>query len=54
MGSRIITVIYPLHTGELGGTPLTVLVGLVGLVLAGLGISGIWMWVHRTWLLQRR
>ena len=54
MGSRIITVIYPLHTGELGGTPLTVLVGLIGLVLAGLGISGIWMWVHRTWLLKRR
>ncbi|MEA3394147.1 MAG: PepSY-associated TM helix domain-containing protein [Pseudomonadota bacterium] len=46
-GSRIITVIYPLHTGELGGVLLTVLVGLGGLVLAGLGISGIWMWIKR-------
>lgn len=48
-GSRIITTIYPLHTGELGGTPLTVLVGLGGLVLAGMGISGLWLWTRRTW-----
>lgn len=53
-GSRIITVIYPLHTGELGGTPLTVLVGLGGLVLAGLGISGLWLWTRRTWPPVRR
>lgn len=46
-GSRIITVIYPLHTGELGGAWLTALVGLGGLALAGLGISGIWMWTRR-------
>ena len=48
-GSRIITVIYPLHTGELGGVVLTIAVGLIGLLLAGLGISGIWMWTRRTW-----
>lgn len=53
-GSRIITVIYPLHTGELGGTPLTVLVGVGGLVLAGLGISGLWLWTRRTWPPARR
>lgn len=53
-GSRIITVIYPLHTGELGGTPLTVLVGLGGLVLAGLGISGLWLWTRRRWSPARR
>ncbi len=53
-GSRIITVIYPLHTGELGGTPLTVLVGLGGLILAGLGISGLWLWTRRTWPPTRR
>ncbi|MFN4360814.1 MAG: PepSY-associated TM helix domain-containing protein [Hylemonella sp.] len=53
-GSRIITVVYPLHTGELGGTPLTVLVGVGGLVLAGLGISGLWLWTRRTWPPARR
>jgi uncharacterized iron-regulated membrane protein len=53
-GSRIITVIYPLHTGELGGTTLTVLVGLGGLILAGLGISGLWLWTRRTWPPARR
>lgn len=47
LGSRIISVIYPLHTGELGGALLTTLVGLAGLVLAGLGVSGIWMWSKR-------
>lgn len=53
-GSRIITTLYPLHTGELGGTLLTVLVGLGGLVLAGLGISGLWLWARRTWPPARR
>lgn len=53
-GSRIITVIYPLHTGELGGIALTVLVGMGGLVLAGLGFSGLWLWARRTWPPARR
>lgn len=53
-GSRIITVIYPLHTGELGGTTLTIFVGLGGLVLAGLGFSGLWLWTRRTWPPARR
>lgn len=46
-GHRVISVIYPLHTGALGGTPLTVLVGLLGLVLAGLGGTGLWLWWKR-------
>ena len=46
-GARIITVIYPLHAGELGGVALTVVVGLLGLILAGLGGSGIWMWFKK-------
>lgn len=53
-GARIITVIYPLHTGELGGVALTIAVSLIGLLLAGLGISGIWMWTRRTWPPKRR
>ena len=54
MGARIISVIYPLHAGELGGVAFTVVVGLIGLVLAGLGVSGIWMWIRRTWPPARR
>lgn len=46
-GHRIVSVAYPLHTGALGGTALTVVVGLLGLVLAGLGGSGLWLWWKR-------
>ncbi len=53
-GSRIITVMYPLHTGELGGLTLTILVGLGGLAMASLGLSGIWLWTRRTWPAPRR
>ena len=47
LGHRVISVIYPLHTGALGGTALTVVVGVLGLVLAGLGGSGLWLWWKR-------
>lgn len=46
-GAAAVAVAYPLHTGELGGVPMEVLAGLNGLVLGGLGISGIWLWRHR-------
>lgn len=46
-GHKIISVVYPLHTGELGGPPHTALVALLGLALAGLGGSGIWLWWRR-------
>jgi uncharacterized iron-regulated membrane protein len=42
-----VAVAYPLHTGELGGVLMEILAGLNGLVLGGLGISGIWLWWHR-------
>lgn len=54
IGSRIITVIYPLHTGALGGWPLTVAIGLLGLTLTGLAISGFWLWGRRQWLSRQR
>ena len=38
---------YPLHTGELGGVALEIVAALTGLALAGLGISGIWLWWRR-------
>lgn len=47
LGHRIISVVYPLHSGALGGTAHTVLVGLMGLALAGLGGTGLWMWSCR-------
>jgi uncharacterized iron-regulated membrane protein len=43
-GSRIVTTIYPLHTGALGGTPHVVLTALSGLVLATLGFIGLALW----------
>jgi uncharacterized iron-regulated membrane protein len=46
-GAAAVAVIYPLHTGELGGWLLETAVALGGLVLAGLGISGLWLWWKR-------
>lgn len=53
-GSRYITMIYPLHTGELGGWPLILVVGILGLTLAGLAASGIWLWGRRQWATRKR
>lgn len=38
-GLRIVSVVYPLHTGELGGLALTIIVGLGGMVLAMLSTA---------------
>ncbi|PQZ64434.1 hypothetical protein CQ050_20150 [Achromobacter sp. MYb9] len=46
-GVRATVVIYPLHTGGLGGVALETAVALGGLSLAGLGISGVWLWWRR-------
>jgi len=46
-GARAYTVIYPLHTGELGGVLHTVLNALLGLVLVGFAASGVWLWWQR-------
>lgn len=48
-GARANSVIYPLHTGELGGIPLETLNALLGLTLATLGTTGLWVW----WLRRR-
>lgn len=46
-GSRANSVVYPLHTGELGGVALETLNALLGLALATLGITGLWLWWRR-------
>lgn len=46
-GARALSVIFPLHTGELGGPALEALVFIFGLTLGGLGFSGIWLWWRR-------
>lgn len=48
-GARANSVIYPLHTGELGGLVLEALNALLGLALAALGMTGLWLW----WLRRR-
>ena len=46
-GTRATTVIYPLHTGVLGGSVLEIIVALSGLAIACTGASGIWLWWRR-------
>jgi uncharacterized iron-regulated membrane protein len=46
-GARATAVVYPLHTGELGGVALETAVAVGGLTLGGLGISGVWLWWRR-------
>lgn len=46
-GHRAVSVIYPLHTGALGGPLHTVLTGLLGASLAALGGTGLWLWWKR-------
>lgn len=49
-GARFNSVIYPLHTGELGGFALETLNVLLGLALAALGVAGLGLWwLRRTW-----
>jgi len=47
-GNGAVAVIFPLHTGELGGVAHQVVTALLGLALGGLGFSGIWLcWRRR-------
>ena len=46
-GTRAYSVMYPLHIGELGGPMHIWAVAVLGLALAGFGISGIWLWWRR-------
>lgn len=46
-GAAAAAIFYPLHTGELGGVLLEIITALTGLVLGGLGLSGVWLWLQR-------
>ncbi|MEG0149072.1 MAG: PepSY-associated TM helix domain-containing protein [Comamonas sp.] len=46
-GAAAVAIAYPLHTGELGGVLLEIITALTGLVLGGLGLSGVWLWWQR-------
>lgn len=48
LGARAYSVIYPLHSGELGGGAHTVVNAVLGLSLFGLGASGLWLWWRRS------
>lgn len=47
LGSRAYSVIYPLHTGELGGVLHQALNAVLGLLLVGFAGSGLWLWLQR-------
>ena len=53
VGMRMTSVVFPLHTGELGGVWLEAATFLNGLALGTLGIAGIWLWWCRSNMLQR-
>jgi len=46
-GAKAVAVIYPLHTGTLGGLALEIAIAVAGLVLAMLGVTGVWLWWRR-------
>jgi uncharacterized iron-regulated membrane protein len=46
-GNGAVVLIYPLHTGVLGGPVHEAVTALLGLVLGGLGLSGVWLWWRR-------
>ncbi|WP_137171699.1 PepSY domain-containing protein [Massilia sp. HP4] len=46
-GTRINSIVFPLHTGELGGVAGDAAVALLGLVLSVLGITGLVLWWQR-------
>ncbi|TDV35893.1 putative iron-regulated membrane protein [Paraburkholderia caballeronis] len=53
-GARAVSVIYPLHTGALGGPLLMVVLAVGGLASGGLSATGLWQWWRRRKLRRAR
>lgn len=47
-GTEIVDWLITLHTGKFGGTATQLLMVITGLSLAGLSVSGLWLWYSRT------
>ncbi|WP_343223836.1 PepSY-associated TM helix domain-containing protein [Paraburkholderia edwinii] len=47
IGARAVAVVYPLHTGVLGGPVLEGVVMVNGVTLAGMAVTGLWLWWRR-------
>lgn len=46
-GDKVIDLMFPLHSGEAGGLGGRILICLTGLIVAGLSITGIWIWLRK-------
>lgn len=46
-GNRLVSTVYPLHTGALGGPVHELIVGITGLAMTGLGAAGLLLWWAR-------
>ena len=46
-GARAVAVIYPLHTGELGGPLLEGVLAIGGILLGAIAVTGLWQWWRR-------
>jgi uncharacterized iron-regulated membrane protein len=54
LGTRALSFVYPLHTGEFGGILLEFATLIGGLALGVLGVTGFWLWWSRTKLLRSK
>ena len=54
VGTEIVDWLITLHSGMFGGTATRLLMVITGLSLAGLSVSGLWLWFSRTSRLRKR
>lgn len=54
VGTEIVDWLITVHSGIFGGVVTRLIVAIAGLVLAGLSVSGLWLWYSRTSRKRRR
>jgi uncharacterized iron-regulated membrane protein len=52
-GDRLLTWIFPLHTGTAFGMPGRIVIALAGVVLVGMTLTGFYVWLFK-WRMRRR